>query len=232
MCVDCRWGCGSRGCMWEWGATCMGGHGRVRGCMWYCGLHNGWVVSYIGNEFHEDWTAEEVKREVGLVGMEDENVDMVVWRSCEVAWAAWWWYEWVVKVMGNLWWVVGGGVAIMSFVVDCGCVETACGEWAVVVRVVLRCRWSVEVMGSMRRVWVIRGGCGEVEDGCEDAWTTWWWCGTWDGCMLAMVCMLGWCGESENVRAAWVAVRLCGRVAGEHAGCSDDYVVEVETVEP
>ena len=31
----------------------------------------------------------------------------------------------------------------------------------------------MEVIGSMRRVWVIRGGCGEVEDGCEDAWTTW-----------------------------------------------------------
>ena len=32
---------------------------------------------------------EEVEREVGLVGMEDGNMGMVVWMSCEVAWAAW-----------------------------------------------------------------------------------------------------------------------------------------------
>ena len=32
---------------------------------------------------------EEVKREAGLVGMDGENMGMVMWMSCKVTWAAW-----------------------------------------------------------------------------------------------------------------------------------------------
>ena len=34
--------------------NCTSGHGGVRGCMRQCGLHNGWAVGCMRDEFHEE----------------------------------------------------------------------------------------------------------------------------------------------------------------------------------
>ena len=157
-----------------------GGHEWTVGCLrakeWSYGSH-GWIVGYLWFGFCGKWIVDEIEREVGLVGMEDENMGMVVWMGYEVTWAAWWWYGWVVRLHG-----LHGG-AIDELWVIRGSHELCGGLWVIMwlhgwgVRESLSCIWAMERLWDGKSAWVVCMLCA----GCVQAV-----CGLCAGCARPM----------------------------------------------
>ena len=173
---------------WSWWGVRM--YVVVWAAQWVsCGLYGRWV-SWRMNSGGD-------REKVGLVGMEDENMDMVVWMSCEVTWAALLWYGWVVRLHGlhsdgmdDLWgfmgcmvmvwmscevaWVIHGGHELGGGLwVHVGCMwrvcsgYEGCGEVWVHVGFIWRVCSGCEGCGE---VWVIHGGLGLH----ERVWVSYW----------------------------------------------------------
>ena len=156
-----------------------GGHEWTVGCLrareWSYGSH-GWTVGCLWFGFCGKWIVDEIEREVGLVGMEDENMGMVVWMGCEVTWAAWWWYGWAVRLHG-----FHGGAMGEPWVIR-GSHELCGGLWVCGGCMVVRCGWSCGCMGEVwGSPWAAYGQWRGFEMGIVHEWCA---------CCARVVCRL------------------------------------------